>query len=122
MDKYPKNIIEFMDRFPTDIECRKYLLSIRWEDGFLCSTCGHNEYWTNKESSYCICCKCRHRISLLAGTIMQDGKLPVRIWLTAMWLFVTQKDGISAKSLQNNLGLRKSPDHPFKGWFERLPL
>ena len=106
MDKYPKNIIEFMDRFPTDIECRKYLLSIRWEDGFFCPTYGHNEYWTNEESSYCICCKCRYRISLLAGTIMQDSKLPVRIWLTAMWLFVTQKDGISAKSLQENLGLR----------------
>ena len=106
MNKYPKSLIEFMDRFPTEIECRKYLLSIRWEHGFLCPSCGYNEYWTNDEISYCICRKCRHRISLLAGTIMQDSKLPVRIWLTAMWLFVTQKDGISAKSLQNNLSLR----------------
>ena len=106
MNDYPKDLIEFMNRFPTDIECRKYLLTIRWEHGFLCTACGHNEYWTNEESSYCICSKCRHRVSLLAGTIMQDSKLPVRIWLTAMWLFVTQKDGISAKSLQENLGLR----------------
>jgi transposase-like protein len=37
---------------------------------------------------------------------MQDSKLPVRTWLAAIWLFVTQKDGISAKSLQDNLGLR----------------
>jgi transposase-like protein len=37
---------------------------------------------------------------------MQDSKLPVRVWLVAMWLFATQKDGISAKSLQENLGLR----------------
>jgi len=36
---------------------------------------------------------------------MQDSKLPVRVWLCAIWLFVTQKDGISAKSLQENLGL-----------------
>ena len=106
MNEYPKSLIEFMDRFPTDVECRKYLLSIRWEHGFFCPACGHNEYWTNEESSYYICRKCRHRVSLLAGTIMQDSKLPVRIWLTAMWLFATQKDGISAKSLQENLGLR----------------
>jgi len=105
MNEYPKNLIEFMDSFPTDIESRKYLLSIRWEHGFLCPSCGHNEYWTNEKISYCICSKCRHRISLLAGTVMQDSKLPVRIWLTAMWLFTTQKDGISAKSLQDNLGL-----------------
>jgi len=36
---------------------------------------------------------------------MQDTKLQSRIWLTAMWLFATQKDGISAKSLQDNLGI-----------------
>ena len=36
---------------------------------------------------------------------MQDSKLSVRVWLSAIWLFVTQKDGISAKSLQENLGL-----------------
>ena len=36
---------------------------------------------------------------------MQDSKLQARIWLTAMWLFATQKDGISAKSLQDNLGI-----------------
>jgi len=106
MNKYPKNLIEFMDSFPTDIECRKYILSIRWEHGFLCPSCGHNEYWTNDEISYCICRKCHNRISLLAGTVMQDSKLSVRIWLTAMWLFTTQKDGISAKSLQENLGLK----------------
>jgi len=36
---------------------------------------------------------------------MQDSKLQFRVWLTAMWLFATQKDGISAKSLQTNLGI-----------------
>ena len=106
MSEYPKNLIEFMNFFPTDIECRKYLMSVKWENGFFCQFCNHNEYWTNEESSYCICCKCRHRISLLAGTIMQDSKLSVRVWFAAMWLFVTQKDGISAKSLQENIGLR----------------
>lgn len=100
------NLIEFIDSFATDIECRKYLLSMRWEQGYICAQCGHDEYWANEEISYCICRKCRHRISLLAGTVMQDSKLPVRVWLVAMWLFATQKDGISAKSLQENLGLR----------------
>jgi transposase-like protein len=36
---------------------------------------------------------------------MQDSKLSVRVWLTAMWLFATQKDGMSAKGLQDNLGI-----------------
>jgi transposase-like protein len=36
---------------------------------------------------------------------MQNSKLSARIWLAAMWLFATQKDGISAKSLQDNIGI-----------------
>jgi transposase-like protein len=36
---------------------------------------------------------------------MQDTKLQARIWLTAMWLFATQKDGMSAKSLKDNIGI-----------------
>lgn len=37
---------------------------------------------------------------------MQDTKLKLRTWLTAMWLFATQKDGISAMSLRDNLGIK----------------
>lgn len=40
-----------------------------------------------------------------AGTVMQDTKIKARVWLTAMWMFATQKDGISAKSLQDNVGI-----------------
>jgi len=105
MRNYPKNFLEFIDYFATDIECRRYLLAVRWERGFVCTHCGYDEYWTNDEISYCICKKCHRRISLLAGTVMQDSKLPVRVWLLAMWLFATQKDGVSAKHLQENLGL-----------------
>jgi len=36
---------------------------------------------------------------------MQDTKLKLRTWLTAMWMFATQKDGISAMSLRDNLGI-----------------
>jgi transposase-like protein len=36
---------------------------------------------------------------------MQDTKIPAKTWLTAMWLFATQKDGMSAKSLQDNVGI-----------------
>ena len=42
---------------------------------------------------------------VFAGTVLQDSKISAQIWLVSMWLFATQKDGISAKSLQENLGL-----------------
>ena len=35
MEDYPANLIEFEDRFRTEVECRAYLENIRWPDGFV---------------------------------------------------------------------------------------
>ena len=105
MISYPQNLIQFMDQFQTEQQCRQYLASVRWTDGFLCRTCGHNQYWLDKRNRF-ICASCHSHISVLAGTVLQDTKLHLRTWLTAMWLFATQKDGISAMSLRDNLGIK----------------
>jgi len=94
-----------MDRYQTERDCLQYLASIRWKDGFVCSKCGNNRYWFDDKRNRFICTNCRCDVSVRAGTVMQDTKLSARIWLAAMWLFATQKDGISAKSLQDNLGI-----------------
>jgi hypothetical protein len=38
-----------------------------------------------------------------AGTIFDRTRTPLTVWFTACWLFATQKDGISALSLQRAL-------------------
>ena len=98
------NLIQFMDQFQTEQECRLYLASVRWKDGFRCQICDHGKYWLDKRNRF-ICTSCRSHNSILAGTVMQDTKLKLRTWLAAMWLFATQKDGISAMSLRDNLGI-----------------
>jgi len=93
-----------MDKFQTEEQCREYLASVRWRDGFRCQFCNHHKYWLDSRNRY-ICTSCRSHNSVLAGTVMQDTKLKLRTWLTAMWMFATQKDGISAMSLRDNLGI-----------------
>jgi transposase-like protein len=104
MISYPQNLIEFMDQFQTEQQCRLYLASVRWKNKFTCPDCGHNQYWLDKRNRF-ICASCRSQVSVLSGTVMQDTKLHLRTWMTAMWLFATQKDGISAMSLRDNLGI-----------------
>ena len=81
------------------------MLAMRWEKGFMCPKCNHDQYWTDKRYVYCVCQKCDQKIYVYSGTVLQDTKLSAQIWLSAMWLFATQKDGVSAKSIQENLGL-----------------
>ena len=40
---------------------------------------------------------------MTAGTIVDGTRTPLTVWFTACWLFATQKDGISALSLQRAL-------------------
>jgi hypothetical protein len=44
-------------------------------------------------------------VSVTAGTVFQDSKLPLTTWFRAMWQVTAQKNGISAIGLQRVLGL-----------------
>ena len=52
-----------------------------------------------------LCAECRAQVSVMAGTIFQDSKLPLTIWFRAMWQLTSQKNGVSAMGLQRVLGL-----------------
>ena len=55
------------------------------------------------------CAACHRRTSVTAGTIFDRTRTPLTVWFTACWLFVTQKDGISAQSLQRSLEIGSYP-------------
>ena len=46
---------------------------------------------------------------MTAGTIFDRTRTPLTVWFTACWLFATQKDGISAQSLQRSLEIGSYP-------------
>lgn len=104
MKLYPLTVIEFQDAFPTDQACFEYLCLVKWPDGFKCPHCQGRESW--KLGRYILRCKsCRKDVSVLAGTIFQDLKKPLRLMFQALWHTVCQKQGVSALGLQQVLGL-----------------
>lgn len=103
-DDFPKNEAEFDKQFSKAQACYKYLFAIRWPDGFICSKCGHVQYWQSSRGLY-ICRYCEHQHSLTAGTILHSSKKPITSWFKAMWWFTTRKSGVNAVNLQSLLGL-----------------
>lgn len=53
------------------------------------------------------CGQCDSQISVTAGTIFQDSRVPLRLWFEAIWHVVSQKQGANAKGVQRVLGLRR---------------
>ena len=99
---YPRSAGEFQAWFRTDADCLDYLEWLRWPDGFVCPGCGHAGGWRLGDGRL-RCAGCGRRTSVTAGTIFDRTRTPLTVWFTACWLFATQKNGVSALSLQRAL-------------------
>jgi transposase-like protein len=99
---FPRNLIEFLDRFATDSACGEYLCQVRWPEGIVCPQCGCRNGWLTGRGTW-FCAACRRQTSPTAGTILHDLRTPIRKWFLAGWLVCTQKTGVSAKTLQREL-------------------
>ncbi len=104
VEDYPRTVIELEDRFATEESCREYLARLRWPEGFVCNRCGATEVWKATRGRL-VCRVCRYQASVTAGTIFQDTHKPLRLWFRAIWHITSQKNGASATSVQQILGL-----------------
>jgi transposase-like protein/Zn ribbon nucleic-acid-binding protein len=105
MKEYPMTFEEFTTRFATEEQCREYLYQLRFSNGFICPKCENSKAWPVGETLF-ECSKCGHQTSVIAGTIFQDTRTPLKTWFTAIWWITTQKNGASAIGLQQVLGLK----------------
>lgn len=102
---YPKSWEQFLDWFPDDKSCLGYLEKIRWPDGFICPRCHSKNIPYYGSRGRLICRSCRYEGSVIAGSIFEKTRTPLRIWFAAVWYITNQKYGVSALGLKRVLGL-----------------
>ena len=105
MSDFPKNLMEFEERFATEEACLAYARGKKWPEGFRCARCGGRESWPVKSRRVEECRACRHQESVTAGTLFHQTRKPLRLWFRAITLWVTSKRAVSAKELSRQLGL-----------------
>lgn len=101
---FPKTLVEFEERFATEAACRDYLTQVRWPHGWRCPNCDHDKAWATARGLW-HCTPCGHDTSVTAGTIFHGTSKPLRLWFRAMYLITSAKTGVSAKTLERELGL-----------------
>lgn len=104
MEDYPKNLLELEHRFSTEEACRQYLYELRWPDGFRCPRCKDENGWHSKDGLI-RCASCDYKTSVIAGTVFERTRKPLVLWFRAIWLVTSQKNGASAKTIQQVLEL-----------------
>jgi hypothetical protein len=108
-DKFPESLPGFQKMFPDDAACAKYLEAVRWSDNFKCPHCASEDQPFRFANRIHVlrCRRCKKDTSLTAGTVMEGTHTALSVWFWAAFLISTQIPGMSATTLQRQLGLTR---------------
>src|SRR5215207_1200428 len=81
-----------------------------WPNGPICPHCGGVERISkmrgkSTRKGLYKCYQCRKPFTVRMGTIFESSKVPLHVWLQAMYLIAGSKKGISSNQLARTLGL-----------------
>src|ERR1700687_5140106 len=101
-----RSLTEFQEAFPDEAACAAFLFERRWPGGFVCPVCGRDRAAIVKSRAHTYeRLDCGRQTSLTAGTGMHRSKLPLTVWFWAAHLMSTHSNGMSARQLEDQLGL-----------------
>lgn len=98
-------LIQMMAAFPNEQLAIDHFTAIRWKDGAFCPYCGSVRVYHFSDKRTHKCGDCRRRFSIKVGTIFEDSKIELRVWLMAIWLITSHKKGIASTTLAKDLGV-----------------
>ncbi|NNF96254.1 MAG: IS1595 family transposase [Halobacteria archaeon] len=99
------DFFEWQERFSTDEACAQFLAQQRWPNGFICPQCAHDKAHFITTRHLYQCARCRHQVSVTAGTLFHSTNLPLRKWFWAIYWTGSDKGGISALRLSKLLNV-----------------
>src|SRR5213594_1607989 len=88
----------------------EFLEKQRWEGAPACPRCGSAEVYKmigadgarNKDYRW-RCRSCKQMFTVRTGTIFEESRLPLRVWVYAFWKACSSKKGISALQLSREM-------------------
>ena len=101
-----RSLSEFQKAFSDEASCVAFLFKRRWPDGFICPGCSERRAAALKSRpGLSECLDCGRQTSITAGTAMHRSKLPLTAWFWAAHLMTTHSNGMSARQLEDQLGV-----------------
>lgn len=99
-----KGILNFMEAFPTEESCIRYFETLRWGDKVISPFDSSSKVYKCANGKY----KCRNTgkyFDVKTRTVFASTKLPLRLWVYAIFIFMSHKRGISSCQLARDLGV-----------------
>jgi transposase-like protein len=104
-----KSILD-ADHFKDEAAAHAWVEARVWPNGRVCPHCGvvdQSGALKGKSTRVGVykCYACRKPFTVKVGTIFEDSKIKLHIWLQAMFLLASSKKGISSNQLSRTLGI-----------------
>lgn len=101
-DINPNDAIEL---FQDEYKVLELISGVKWEDGFKCRSCGHDNYCEGKTPFSRRCTRCKKEESATSHTIFHNIKFPVNKAFYIAWNVCREKRDLSAGSYAEQLGI-----------------
>ncbi|HXS12772.1 MAG TPA: IS1595 family transposase [Acidobacteriaceae bacterium] len=113
-DDFPASLLEATRYFSDPDVCVEFMAAMRWPDGPVCPHCGGTKqsYLSTRRIWKCMNKECRKQFSVKSGTVFEDSPIALDKWLTAVWLVVNCKNGISSHEIARDLNVTQK-----SAWF-----
>ncbi len=109
----PKTLTEAVVYFSDPERAFVYAVNLRWPDRHVtCPRCGGDKHSFIKTRRLWFCKGCKKQFTVKVGTIFEDSALGLDKWMTAIWMIVNCKNGISSHELGRVLGITQK-----SAWF-----
>lgn len=107
MAREPKTLLEAIRYFSDEDVCLEFMTELRWPDGVRCPTCGRDEprFIATRRLWECKNKHPRKQFSIKVGTIFEDSPIKLDKWLSAIWMIVNAKNGVSSYEMHRALGV-----------------
>lgn len=101
-----RSLYDVMEAFPDERACVEHLARLRWPNGPVCPECGTIGR-TYRISLRYKCAYCHTFFSVRKDTIFEESRLPLRKWFAAIFLFMSNRKGVSSHQLAREIGVKQ---------------
>jgi len=111
--KEPKTLQQAIVYFSDPDRCFDFAVKLRWPDGkIICPRCSSEKHYFIKTRKLWLCRGCNKQFTLKVNTIFEDSPLGLDKWMTAFWMLVSCKNGVSSMEIHRALGITQK-----SAWF-----
>lgn len=102
----PQTLIEAVRYFSDVDRCVDFMAHLRWVDGkAVCPRCACPETYYLAARRVWKCKGCSKQFSIKVGTVMEDSPITLDKWLSATWMIVNAKNGVSSYEIHRGIGV-----------------